>query len=835
MVHSRDNSSILSQYLSSYLHLPPNDHPKTLFLDHDLKILAASQAMYHSLNQRLNQLIGVPLTDLATIDESLQAVTQCLQDRQIIDTCVKNNWQVDSLQCHDTILGWILRYQAGLNPSCDPDHAFLQYLQELAGTIPENIYWKDSQGNTLGYHEAALTMRSSIYYKDTQGTYRWINQAAAEQVKRQHGISESIIGKTDYDIFPHKAAKLYQENDRQVMESGEAAVSEEAIELPDGRTLVQLSFKKPFYDRKHALLGIIGHTVDISKQKHLEHELSVAKEKAEAASRSKSEFIANMSHDVRTPITGIIGMCEKTVVDIEQAERSLKNPAKAATEHIVDIQQLMDAVRDNQDMLKMATYELLDLCNEIIEVVQIESGQTTEKIEVFSLDRLLKNTTRLLLPAIKNKGLSFSCEQADDVPQYFHGARLHLSRILLNLVSNALKFTDTGFIKIHVQCLHSEDVAPGEQAHLRLTVEDSGIGIPKDKQAVIFEHFSRLTSSYEGIYKGSGLGLYTVQRYIDAMKGKITVDSVEGQGSCFTIEIPLRVASVDELPKDDAIDDACEGKVSIKSAKPIKSVNDLTEKSSDTDGSHPTGSIRVLIVEDSTIARVGLEMALQGHPCHNEYAVTGYEAVSMAQKGHYDIIFMDIGLPGINGIDATKQIRATISPEQLPIIAVTGHADSQDYCQACLDAGMQAVLSKPAKAAQVDKIFARYISSGTPSSGSPTILRIIDLPGCLQCCQGDANTLRYMLSMIAEDIQKAAPILAQYPDAKQHSLLRATLHRLRGSLSYLKIPALLEALTAFHAALHSGDHDTMVATYTQLEQVMAGYLEELKDASIDTS
>ncbi|MDB2592926.1 HAMP domain-containing histidine kinase [Gammaproteobacteria bacterium] len=262
------------------------------------------------------------------------------------------------------------------------------------------------------------------------------------------------------------------------------------------------------------------------------------RKRSEAANRAKSEFIANMSHDIRTPITGIIGLVQDLLNQAKKSKAYLTNQQQAiySTDQSKQVlSDMVDVVEQDGQLMIGATEELLQLCNEILEVMHLESDKTYEVSESFDIRELINKNIVLFQPIAKTKQLAISAEIEQDVPSHCFGFRKLLHRCVLNLISNALKFTESGFVKVSVSVMDKQH----NLMTVRVVVEDSGVGIPKDKLDVIFEHFSRLTPSFRGLYKGSGLGLYTVKQYVNMMKSTIDVESELGSGTKFIIDLPL--------------------------------------------------------------------------------------------------------------------------------------------------------------------------------------------------------------------------------------------------------------------------------------------------------
>ena len=275
--------------------------------------------------------------------------------------------------------------------------------------------------------------------------------------------------------------------------------------------------KLPILNQQGQAVGVVGYFSDITELKEKERELRIAKQQAEAANRAKSAFMANISHDIRTPLSGLVGFAEITATHLETAQE-----------------------RENLQYLVQSSNALLKLLNEVIEYSRLECGALPHSIIKFNLTELIDQVLALEKPSIAAKKLLLHVTIDRHIPVYLVGDAVRLHRILLNLVSNAIKFTAEGFVRLAAELTQQQ----GHELILKLTVQDSGMGIPADQQAQIFSRFVRLIPSYQGQYVGSGLGLTVVKQFIDDLHGEIYVDSQEQQGSTFTCIIPCRQALV---------------------------------------------------------------------------------------------------------------------------------------------------------------------------------------------------------------------------------------------------------------------------------------------------
>jgi signal transduction histidine kinase len=324
-----------------------------------------------------------------------------------------------------------------------------------------------------------------VYWKDKYGFWEGVNQRCLYNLKQMGVIKEEnaneVIGKTDFQLFNQAAAQVYRTNDLEVMQQNKELSIEEHGILNTGEQVTLLSIKKPLVDTLGQISGVFGNTINITYLKKIEAELQQAKEKAELASQAKSDFIANMSHDIRTPLSGVIGLSELL-------ESTLINPEQKEEAHLL---------HDSGE-------QLLGMLNDILSTVR--AGDIDEEVinSSFDLPQCIDDLIKLERPTTVVKHLNLVVNIDKTIPQFIISDRKKIHRILLNLLSNAIKFTPKGEIKIQVKCLEETK----EQYHLQFLIIDTGIGIPKELQAKVFDRFYRVEPSYKGIYKGYGLGLH---------------------------------------------------------------------------------------------------------------------------------------------------------------------------------------------------------------------------------------------------------------------------------------------------------------------------------------
>ena len=479
---------------------------------------------------------------------------------------------------------------------------------------------------------------TAIYLKDRQGRYLRFNKA----FEALFGIErEAWIGKTVFELVTGDAANMMDSKDKELF-SGNTIQTYQAefLNRKTGEIREGLYWKAPLTDVHGEVTGLVGTILDITERSRFEQELRVAKRNAEAASQAKSDFLANMSHEIRTPMNGVIGMTD-LALELEQ------NPTQKEYLRIV----------------KSSAQSLMVILNDVLDFSKIEAGKLNIEAVRFPLVETIEETLKTLRSRANQKGLVLESKLQADLPADVMGDPVRLRQILTNLCDNAIKFTGQGGVYIAVQCT---PVADGHE--LQISVRDTGIGIPPEKQQGVFDAFSQADTSTTRRFGGTGLGLTICARLVSLMGGRIWLESEEGRGSTFHFTIHAQSAALAPV--------AAELPPAMSAPAPIR-------------------VLQVLLVEDHPINQILATTLLKkwGHAV--TLAKNGQEAVDLFGSQTWDVILMDMQMPVMGGLEATRLIRAAEGTgKRTPIIAMTANAMDSDR-QACLQAGMDDHLAKP--------------------------------------------------------------------------------------------------------------------------------------------
>jgi len=424
----------------------------------------------------------------------------------------------------------------------------------------------------------------------------------------------------------------------------EAELTVYRIIRPDGELRWIKERSHAIFDAEGKHMGYAGISQNITPEKQKEVLLTTTSETSEDANRAKTEFIANMSHDLKSPLHAIIGMAE--ILDIRK--------------HLIEQKDTISGIIGSGQVI-------LKLVNDILNFATIKEGKMEPIFIPFNLKALIQEGMSTITLQASQKEVKVTLSYSETWGNEFIGDPQAINRVFINLLSNALKFTNSGHIKVSVEL----QPTPTNEIVLKIEVEDTGIGIAEEHLPYIFDRFYRTDPTRRNRYKGTGLGLAIAHELVTQLKGSLEASSTLGKGSIFTCCIPLRIIDAN-----------------------IKAYNSLIKTSKQT--LRLARSYRVLLVEDDVFAQKVSQTFLQQLGCRVELAMCAEEALNKLKPKAYDLIFMDLGLPDKSGLETTTLIRSTPGINQsTPIIGLTAHSSPGDELK-CRNAGMNDFITKPA-------------------------------------------------------------------------------------------------------------------------------------------
>jgi PAS domain S-box-containing protein len=571
----------------------------------------------------------------------------------------------------------------------------IEELQQLNAELDQRVEERTAEVVRQKYilDTFMATVPDRIYFKDREGQITRANLAHARRVGLSNPSEEA--GKTDFDFFPEEDARRRYEQEQEIIRTGIPLIGvEERRERSDGMEEWSLVTKMPLRDEHEEIIGTFGISRDITTLKQTEETLKHAKEAAEAANRAKSEFLANMNHELRTPLNVILGLTQTMT----------RNPLIPAEE------------RENLEIIYRSGEHLLTLINNVLDLSKIEAGRVVLQENNINLFRLLDELEEMFSLKAAQKRLHLVFERTDDVPKYVCTDATKLRQVLMNLLNNAVKFTEEGGIVVRVSCLNGErgrkgdrekgswgereiretssqlpispsphlPISPSPQLHFE--VEDTGPGIAPDEMDSLFEAFGQ-TQTGRRAQEGTGLGLTISQKFVQLMRGEISVHTELGRGTTFAFTIPVKVVGSTDV----TMSPLRRRVIALQPGQP---------------------RYRLLIVDDKPDNRRLLVKLFTPFGFDIREAANGQEAISMWNTFEPHLIWMDMRMPVLDGYKATKHIKSEIrnskSKIQTVIVALTASSTEEER-EVVLAAGCDDFLRKPFRDAEIFEIMHKHL------------------------------------------------------------------------------------------------------------------------------
>ncbi len=607
----------------------------------------------------------------------------------------------------------------------------------------------------------------AIFLKDLDGRFLLVNRAAASYIGRG---SPQLLGLNATETFGAPIGHTLRERELQVLQTGEPLTTEESFVFDD-QVQTFLTTRSLYRDEQGHVIGLIGIARNITDMKRAERELREAKDKAEAAERVKSAFLATMSHEIRTPLNAVIGMTRlalSTSLDPQQRNYLEKVDASAAT--------------------------LLDILNDVLDLSRIEAGGLRLESTPFRLDTVLASVRGVTALKAEEKGLELTFSIAPDVPRTLRGDPLRLSQVLINLVGNAVKFTHRGAITVCVQALALDE----GRARLQFSVQDTGIGLEPGQLDQLFQAFSQLRPDISRRYGGTGLGLAICRQLVELMGGRIWAVGDPGHGSTFHFVVELVAIPEAQLPHDAP---ALRGRGRLRISPHARR--------------HLSGR-RVLVVDDNLLNREVVGEMLRAAGVQADMAFNGIHALRQLDATRYDAVLMDLYMPEMDGLAAAREIRRQARFDNLPLIALTAQNMAADH-DTSLAAGMNAHLTKPVDETLLCDTLLRLL----PGAAPPAF--------CLDRLGKDPARLRSLLKGFLDETAEVHDRVSTLLGTGELAAAASLVHSVRGSAYYLDALAVYDSTTALEEALQRADTAAagqLLATFTATLSVLRSQLHQ---------
>lgn len=509
----------------------------------------------------------------------------------------------------------------------------------------------------------------NLFYVDKTGKYLAGNNNVAKLVGLQS--SKSLLGRTSSDFFDSEIVSNIKSWDNEVIKFGKEKYAEEVGINEHGEKAIYLSKKTPIFDRKGEIAGILGISFDITDRKKMEEELKIAKEKAEAANQAKSQFLAMVNHELRTPLASLIGLVDFLKKDtLTEFERKV----------------IFNSVEN-------CTHHLLSLVDEILRFSELKTNKHRLRLRAVNLKQLFKEEIYSILhPLAESKSLSLHINTDPQLPPYVLLDPRLFRQIMINLINNAIKFTQKGSVVVNIVSLKKN----ANSSQLAISVKDTGIGIPKEKWDIIFEPFKQIEERYvrQSSRNGMGLGLTIVKKFAFLMGAQIHVESEVNKGSTFTLKgIFEHVHRFDSLS----------GVRLYGGQKPRKKETLVSAVYPGQLSKEP----HILLIEDDPIVMFIQNKMLKELGCKVFSAACWDAAKPLLPNKH--MVFVDISLPEVDGLDVIKYIRQQYNEKVLPIVALTVYTGKKEK-RSSLEAGANGFVNKPIAQSKLRSLLLKYLT-----------------------------------------------------------------------------------------------------------------------------
>lgn len=626
------------------------------------------------------------------------------------------------------------------------------------------------------YENIIANMNLGLLEVDLEERIQFVNPGF-EQIS---GYSkEEIIGKKASEVFVAETHLSLVQDKLFDRAKGHSDMYEILVKNRTGENRWWMVSGAPNYDDKGELIGSIGIHLDITEQKQLELDLELAKSKAEESSKAKEAFLANMSHEIRTPLNAIIGM-------IRELSKEMLSPKQ----------------KTYLENTSVASQHLLSVLNNILDISKIEAGELQLDLHHFDLQKILNDVKLIMLSKCAEKGLYLNISHLENKNVIFIGDSSRFRQILLNLIGNAVKFTDYGGITVEYNI---EDLHPGYQA-VYISVTDTGVGMDESYLKNIFNKFSQEDTSTSRKYGGSGLGMTITKELIQLMNGTIEIKSKKNVGTTIFMNFLFPIGDSTKLLKDDMI-----------------SIGDTNRL------------LNILLVEDNEFNRLAASNTLSHFNCQITEAVNGLDAIHILKSGKiFDVILMDLQMPIMDGFESTKVIRNTLKIIT-PIIALTANAFKSEL-ELCLNIGMNDCVTKPFEEEKLLNAIYRLAQGHSQFPLTDAVekansqQKLYDLSQLRSISRNDSVYCKKMITIFIEQSTDSLSQIIEAYKCKDLSVVYSVSHRIKPSIDLMGIDLLRETMRFIEKESKDNcDSDELKKQIHFLQMVLNNVLNQLRE------
>ncbi|WP_051313081.1 response regulator [Sporocytophaga myxococcoides] len=644
--------------------------------------------------------------------------------------------------------------------------------------LPKEITESHFSKQKINFQEIIDNLPLNLYLKNPLGEIIYINPYFQ---KSKSGLNKNFLGLTVIDYMDKETARKIQAEEKEIWRTGHPRMTEKNM-IIDGQSKSFLIGKVPaeFPDLGKVLLC---YSIDITEQKETSETLKKEKELAEASSKAKEQFISVISHEIRTPMNTVVGMTNLLLQSSHYPEQ-----------------------RDYLNALKASSDNLLAIVNDILDLSKIESGKIFFEQTDFSLLNLLENLKKTFAFKAAERNVLITLNVSNDIPLYLKGDPFRLNQILLNLISNSVKFTEVGTIDIMVDLIESSP----KEVQILFTIKDTGIGIPEDKLSLIFESFTQADPDISRKYGGTGLGLTITKKLIELQGGNIGVESKVKEGSKFIFNLKFARSQKTKI---------------------------TTIPESSTNKYQGLDRLRLLVVEDNKMNQLVVLKFLEKQNIQVDIAENGPQALDLLKKKEYDLILMDIQMPGMDGYQVSEQIRKEFPAptNSTPIIALTAMALSEVQ-EKIKVYGINDYILKPFSP---DNLFSKIVENAgnvikytTPIKTLQPVItnqKHTDLSYLINASDNNAGFIKQMIEIFLKQTPDFLQELRTFHDNQDWENFRKVMHKMKPTIKMMGINELNKDVEFIETSVKQQQNLSEVSAHlTTIDTVCKASFQELQ-------